>query len=135
VAAVYDFDYLSKQARCRDLVDALMFFGSERRERVDPDDIRSLTQPFVPNSTWSSWCIEGYQQVTRLSALEWEALPWLMRSQWLQMRLRGSRKVSLEQKLSFVSNNFFELIDWLDHQAVDFFADLQSQSRENPQRI
>ncbi len=47
VAAVYDFDYLSQQARCRDLVDALMFFAAGRRRRLDPDDIRSLTQPFV----------------------------------------------------------------------------------------
>ena len=126
VAAVYDFDYLSPQARCRDLVDALMFFAASRRHRADPDDIRSLTQPFALNSEWSSLLLGGYQQVSKLSELEWSALPWLMRSQWLQIRLRGSRKVRREEKLAFVYNQFFEMIEWLDHEAHDFFGGLRS---------
>jgi len=126
VAAVYDFDYLGQQARCRDLVDALMFFAANRRQRLDSDDIRSLTQPFVPNPEWSSWLLNGYQRVSRLTDLEWSALPWLMRSQWLQIRLRGSRKVRQEEKLAFVLQGFFEVIHWLDHEADDFFGDLRS---------
>ncbi len=128
VAAVYDFDYLNEQARCRDLVDALMFFGSERALPLDVDNIRSLTQPFRPNAQWAAWLLEGYQLVSRLSELEWEALPWLMRSQWLQIRLRGSRKVPREEKLGFVLNGFFEVIDWLDHEVTAFFRALQSHS-------
>ena len=126
VAAMYDFDYLSQQARCRDLVDALMFFAASRRHRVNPDDIRSLTQPFVPNPEWSLWLLAGYQQVSRLSDLEWSALPWLIRSQWLQIRLRGSRKVRREEKMSFVMDGFFQVIDWLDLEAAGFFGGLRS---------
>jgi homoserine kinase type II len=127
VAAVYDFDYLSQQARCRDLVDALMFFAASRRQRVDPNDIRSLTQPFIFNSEWSSLLLNGYQRVSRLSELEWSALPWLIRSQWLQIRLRGSRKVRSEEKLAFVLDRFFEVTDWLDHEAPDFFGELRTE--------
>jgi Ser/Thr protein kinase RdoA (MazF antagonist) len=133
VAAVYDFDYLSEQARCRDLVDALMFFAASRREPLNPDDIRSLTQPFVLNPEWCSWLLGGYQQVSKLSELEWSAFPWLIRSQWLQIRLRGSRKVPPEEKLAFVLDDFFPLINWLDHEAADFFGRLRSrQASEMP---
>jgi Ser/Thr protein kinase RdoA (MazF antagonist) len=125
VAAVYDFDYLSAQARCRDVVDALMFFAANRRQPLNPDDIRSLTQPFVLNLEWCSWLLDGYQQVCRLTDLEWIALPWLVRSQWLQIRLRGSRKVPPEEKLSFVLDGFFDLIVWLEHEAADFFGRLR----------
>lgn len=127
VAAVYDFDYLNPQARCRDLVDALMFFAASRPSRVDPDDIRSLTQPFVLNSEWCSWLLGGYQAVSKLSELESAALPWLIRSQWLQIRLRGSRKVQPEERMDFVKSGFFEMIDWLDHEAAGFFGTLRSR--------
>ena len=132
VAAVCDFDYLSQQARCRDLVDALMLFAADRSHQLDPDDIRSLTQPFVPNPEWSSWLLGGYQQVSRLTELEWSALPWLMRSQWLQIRLRGSRKVRPEKRMAFVMDKFFEMTDWLDHEAADFFGGLRSTSQDCP---
>jgi Ser/Thr protein kinase RdoA (MazF antagonist) len=128
VAAVYDFDYLSPQARCRDLVDALMFFAAERRQAVNPDDIRSLTQPFALNLEWSSWLLDGYQQVSQVTDLEWAALLWLMRSQWLQIRLRGSRKVPREEKLAFVLDGCFELIGWLNYEAEAFFGALRSRA-------
>jgi Ser/Thr protein kinase RdoA (MazF antagonist) len=125
VTALYDFDYLSPQARCRDLVDALMFFASDRRQSINADDIRSLTQPFVPNLQWALWLLGGYQQVSRLTDLEWVAFPLLMRSQWLQIRLRGSRKVHPDEKLAFVMDGFSEVISWLDHEAGNFFAALR----------
>ena len=125
VAAVYDFDYLNLQARCRDLVDALMFFAACRRQPLNPDDIRSLTQPFVLSPEWSSWLLSGYERANRLTDLEWCALPWLMRSQWLQIRLRGSRKVQREDRFGFVMEGFWTVIDWLDHEAGEFLSPLR----------
>jgi Ser/Thr protein kinase RdoA (MazF antagonist) len=126
VAAIYDFDYLSLQARCRDLVDALMFFAARRRAPLNPDDIRSLTQPFTLDPEWSSWLLKSYEEVSRLTDLEWSALPWLIRSQWLQIRLRGSRKVRREEKLAFVTDRFSEIIEWLNRHAADFFNHLRA---------
>jgi len=48
-----------------------------------------------------------------------------MRSQWLQIRLRGSRKVPRQEKLAFVTDSFFELIAWLDHETEHFFGALR----------
>ncbi len=133
IAAVYDFDYLSPQARCRDLVDALMFFAATRRDPVNPDDIRSLTRPFVLNRKWSSWLLGAYQQITPLTDLEWTAIPLLLRSQWLQIRLRGSRKVRQDEKLGFVLHRFIEFIGWLDNEAETFFDAVRLRGEGHPQ--
>lgn len=126
VAAVYDFDYLNPQARCRDLVDALMFFAATRRHRLDTDNIRSLTQTFALKLEWSSWLLGGYQQISQLTDFEWSAFPWLIRSQWLQIRLRGSRKAEREERMHFVMDRFLDIIEWVDHEATDFFGVLRS---------
>jgi Ser/Thr protein kinase RdoA (MazF antagonist) len=118
VAALYDFDYLNVQARARDVSDAVMFFASRRDRPLDADDIRSLTQPLVPDAERCRQLLAGYQSATPLTEEEWQALPWLMRSRWIQMRLRGSRKVPEAEKVPFVLDRFFELPEWLDKRKV-----------------
>ena len=58
---------------------------------------------------------------------EWEAAPRILRSQWCQIRLRGSRKVPDDRKLRLVLDRFFEVIDWLDDEAGEFFQRLSHQ--------
>lgn len=125
VAALYDFDYLALQARSRDLVDALMFFASVRSAPFDPDDIRSLTQAFVPDFAASQALLGGYQSVSRLADDEWRALPLLMRSRWIQMRLRGSRKVPSSEQPDFVLHEFSAVVDWIRDSGPTFFARLR----------
>jgi Ser/Thr protein kinase RdoA (MazF antagonist) len=125
VAAVYDFDYLSVQARARDVSDAIMFFASRREGTTDYNDIRSLTRPLEPDLRLCQSLLEGYCGVAPLESDEWEALPQLIRSRWLQIRLRGARKVPQNEKLRFVLDEFFVVIDWLDREADDFFEELR----------
>lgn len=125
VAALYDFDYLAVQARVRDLVDALMFFASERSAPFDPDDIRSLTQPFVPDFAASQALLEGYQSVSLLTDDEWRVLPLLIRSRWIQMRLRGSRKIPSSERPDFVLRGLSSVLDWIHDSGPTFFARLR----------
>ena len=125
VSAVYDFDYLSLQARTRDVCDAVMFFASRRNSIIDPDDIHSLTQPFEPDFERTLILLKGYQDIVKLTEIEIQTLPLLIRSVWIQIRLRGSRKVRQGEKVSFVLDGFFEPIDWLDHHAEVFFEQLR----------
>ena len=124
VAAVYDFDYLSVEARLRDLCDALMFFAGIRDQPADPDDIASLVQPYRLDPERPRILLGGYRDVSPLVPEEWEAAPWILRSQWCQIRLRGSRKAPEDRKVRFVLDRFFEVIDWLDHEAGEFFERL-----------
>jgi len=106
--------YANVQARARDLTDGLMFFASRRDGPVHPEQIRSLTQSMTPDADRCRRLIEGYQSGVGLTDLEWEALPLLIRSRWVQMRLRGARKVPDEDKVDFVLEEFFGVIDWPD---------------------
>jgi len=126
VAAVYDFDYLSVQARARDVCDGLLMFASRRATPLNADEIRSLTQVFEPDPGRCGELLLAYQRHNRLTGREWRALPWLMRSRWIQMRLRGSRKVPSDQKVSYVLDRFFDVIDWLDRSGPAFFDELRA---------
>lgn len=128
VAALYDFDYLSVQARARDLVDALMFFTSDRDSPFETDDIHSLTQSFTPNFIATQALLEGYQSINPLTDREWQAIPLLIRSRWVQMRLRGSRKVPESEQLDFVLTGFFMMTDWLQGAGLHFFEQLRENS-------
>ena len=124
VSALYDFDYLSRQARARDLCDGLMFFAAKRPMALNAHDIESLTQVFQLEFDGARALLEGYQENISLTKHEGKALPLFIRSRWLQMRLRGSRKVEENRKIEFVVNCFFDVIRWLDKEANDFFAAL-----------
>jgi len=132
ISAVFDFDYMSLQARARDVGDGLMFFASRRIKGMNPDEIVSLTQAFKIDFEWAKEFLRGYQKKIALTHEEWRALPWLIRSRWLQIRLRGSRKVPTEQKVDYILNRCFEVTDWLDQEADSFFSDLKhSLSQES----
>lgn len=130
VAAVYDFDYLGVQAQVRDVSDALMFFASRRDAPLEPNRIRSLTQPFTPDPAWCRRLLQSYTSRRPLVEREWQGLPWLVRSRWLQMRLRGSRKVPAEEKVSFVLHQFFDVVAWLDREGPRFFERLRDDLGE-----
>ena len=128
VAALYDFDYLGVQARARDVSDALISFASRRGDVFDPNVMQSLAQPFVPDLSLCRSLLNGYQNESLLTGAEWRTLPLLVRSRWIQMRLRGARKVPADQRIRFVLHRFFEVIDWLDCQADAFMKRLDNGS-------
>jgi Ser/Thr protein kinase RdoA (MazF antagonist) len=132
VSAVYDFDYLSLQARVRDLCDAIMFFAADRPRPVDPGDIYSLTAPYRLDADQAAVLLGGYADFSPLVECEWEAIPWVLRSQWCQIRLRGGRKVREEDRLDFVLHRFFEQIDWLNDSAPQLIATARERAQKGP---
>ncbi len=48
-----------------------------------------------------------------------------MRSQWCQIRLRGSRKVPPQEAAAFAGDDFLGVIEWLDDSATNFFDELR----------
>jgi Ser/Thr protein kinase RdoA (MazF antagonist) len=105
-----------------------MFFASDRASPFETDDIRDLTQPFTPNLVSAQNLLTGYQSITPLTDSEWQALPLILRSRWIQMRLRGSRKVPESEQLDFVLTDFFVVTDWLNEAGRNFFTQLRNDS-------
>jgi Ser/Thr protein kinase RdoA (MazF antagonist) len=120
VSAVYDFDYLSIQARVRDISDAIIFFASNRDSAIIADDIHSLTASFKLNLERSLILLHGYHNINPLKEAEIQVLPEFMKSRWCQIRLRGSRKVEKSKKIDFVLNDFFEMIEHLNSAGPKF---------------
>ncbi len=123
VSAVYDFDYLSRQARIRDLSDAIIFFAADRTPLV-ADDIFSLTAAFKLNLERSLTLLRGYHKINPLKIEEIQILPLFMKSRWCQIRLRGSRKVGKAKKVGFVLNDFFEMIAYFDSIGSKYAEDI-----------
>ena len=112
VSAVLDYDYAVRGATLRDLGDALMFFATRHRHPFDPDDIRSLTQPWLIDTDRTVSFLSGYKSVRPIPP-HWPILSSLMLSRWIQIRLRGSRKVPPDKKLAFVLDGFWEPVHLL----------------------
>ena len=78
-----------------------------QRPEIPVVDIRSLTQPFVPDLERALIFLHACEQTRPRFDSEWAALPLPMRSRGIQMRLRGSRKVRDSEKVRFVLDLFF----------------------------
>ncbi|HEY3398830.1 MAG TPA: phosphotransferase [Armatimonadota bacterium] len=102
VAGVFDFDWCSRQARLKDVVDGLMFFAS-RREPTGGGDLAALTAVPLPDAERTATFLAAYEALAPLTAEERLCLPDLWRERWLYVRLDAmSRKLPRALKLRFL---------------------------------
>jgi Ser/Thr protein kinase RdoA (MazF antagonist) len=125
LCAAYDFDYLSRQPRCRDLIDGMMFFAAHRDSPMDATSIRSITQPMTPLLDECAAWLSAYGSMEPIADKEWDAFPAFIRARWVQIRLRGARKLPESERIDFVLDRFDEPLRWLDREAPRFFAALK----------
>jgi Ser/Thr protein kinase RdoA (MazF antagonist) len=129
VSSVYDFDYMSVQARVRDICDCMAFFTSTRERDFDVNDIYSLTQAFTFDYNLSVVFLNEYSKVIPLAEIEFAALPLILRSLWLNMRLRGCRKVVDDKKIEFVLDDFWRMLDWIENESPAMINELRASVR------
>lgn len=113
VAGLFDWDWANRQAKIRDVSDGLLFFAFRRSTPMDPDDIYSLTQTWTADRDRSRIFLTAYREHEEITEVEWEALPWLLRSRWIQIRVRGMRKVPEEERWSFLIRDILAPLRWL----------------------
>ena len=124
LVALLDFDWANRRERIRDIGDCLIFFCAERVEAIDPGDIWSLTQGFRIDLRRAAILISAYCEIDGIVASEVAALPTVLSLRWLQMRIRGGRKVSEARRLEFLDRG--DLMEVLDAIAE---IDLEGLSR------
>jgi len=107
VVAIFDLDWAHRGASLRDIADGLMFFCATRPGSLDPDDIRSLDQPWILDPERCRCFTRGYT-LERPLPEGTEHLGQIMLSRWLQCRIRGSRKVEPGQRISFATTGIEE---------------------------
>lgn len=112
LVGVFDFDWANRQERLRDVGDAILFFAARQRS-FDPDDIWSLTQASVVEGPPVATLLGAYESVSPLTSGEKEALPDVMAARWMQVRIRGMRKVAPQQRIRFLDR--CDLLAVADH--------------------
>ncbi len=119
LVALLDFDWANRRERIRDISDCLIFFCSERVERINPDDIWSLTQGFKIDQHRALILISAYRELNEILGAELLELPTVLSLRWLQMRIRGGRKVDEKRRSMFLDRgNLFRVMD--DFAELDF---------------
>lgn len=114
VKGIFDLDWASPGARCRDVADGLYFFAARPR-RIDAADIWSLTDAAQFDPDRCLIFLRAYQEIAPLSAAELDALPLAFAGRWLSIRLEGMAKVSAAQRFLFFSRDIEAPLQWLDH--------------------
>jgi len=130
VGGIFDFDWVSRQARVIDVGEALLFFAFRRRNDIDPGSIWSLVQSWEPDVGMAETFLTAYQTVAPLTAEECQALPLFMRETWLGVRIRAMRKVRPEERLAILTEGAMEPLTWLEDNTV-LISQLASDTRPN----
>ena len=102
LAGLFDFDWANRQERIRDVSDGIMFFAGRRESNIKADNIWSLTSSFNCDPEATEAFLDAYDSVCQLGAAEKNALPFVMAARWLQVRIRGMRKVPTKDRISFL---------------------------------
>ena len=123
VAAFIDLDYANREAILRDIGDAFVSLAADHGSVYNPDDIWSLTQSWTLNRARMLTFLEGYREV-RLLPSQPHCLALLMLSRWIQVRLRGSRKVDDHQKIELVFKDFWKPVRYLKERFPAFLDDV-----------
>jgi len=101
VAGLFDFDWANRRERIRDVGDCILFFAGRRDNGLEPGDIWSLTQGIRLDADRVAQVLAGYGP-GELAAEELQYLPAVMAARWLQVRIRGMRKVPQRRRYRFL---------------------------------
>jgi Ser/Thr protein kinase RdoA (MazF antagonist) len=116
VSGLFDFDRSSLQARLRDVVDGVIFFGSKRKSPIDDRDIMSLTQGFRPDPASLHVFLQSYQDevLIPLTSDEIKLLPDFIAARFLGMRLDGMAKLPEQMRHTMLDQDIEEPLGWLN---------------------
>ena len=113
VAAIFDFDWTSRQTRLDDVARGIVFLAFPRREPLIDGDIRSLVAAWQGDAGKAERFVRAVGEVFPLTAEEWELLPFFVRETWFGARIRAMRKVPDGQKLDLLTHELSSTLDWL----------------------
>ena len=113
VAGIFDLDWAYPGARCRDVADALYFFGSQPRQ-VDPSDIWSLTAAAEFDPDRCRAFLDAYGRVSPLQPAEIKAIPLAFAGRWFSIRLEGMAKVAVADRFCFFARDIEGPLTQLD---------------------
>ena len=120
VVGVFDFDWAWREARVRDVAEAVLFFGARRSAPTDTASIWSLTAAPRFDLDPMLDVARAYDAKSPLTPEERRALPLAMLARWVSMRTEGIMKVPPDHRAEFLLMSFEEPFKWRDAEGEAF---------------
>ena len=115
LVGLFDWDWANYRMRITDICDAICFFAHGiGAAPIDWDDIRQMTSGPRLDERMARALLEAYDSVSVITLQERELLNDFFAARWLQERIRGMRKVPVEQRLDFLDRgDLFDVLERL----------------------
>lgn len=115
ICGIFDFDWISRQPRIRDVVDGMIYFAS-MREDISGGDIFSLAKGYILNKRGIRIFIEAYNKAVRnkLNDDELRYIPDFMRFRLIYSRIQALPKIRSEQRVGMLTDGVTQMLDWID---------------------
>lgn len=120
LVGLFDWDWANRQMRITDICDAIFFFARRSPSEFSGLDIWLLTCSFRTDGAQASVFLDAYEALSPLTSTERELLSEFLAARWLQERIRGMRKVPVEQRLGFLDRggDLFGVLEHLKNFAI-----------------
>lgn len=116
ICALYDFDWISRQPRLRDIADLIVYFAALRREPLDGGSIYSLNQGCTFDIVRAEAALQAYagKAVMPLTVEEAAALPDFMTARLLHSRVQALAKVPAERAIQVLVGAIEPALIWIE---------------------
>jgi homoserine kinase type II len=129
VSAFLDLAYADCGAALRDVADASMSFCALHAGPYDPGQIESLAQPWRVDVERLVTFLRGYAAVRAIPDSPGALSP-LMTSRWIQVLLRGSRKVAAARRMGFIFDSVWDQLDYISGEYATAVGQAWARNRE-----
>jgi homoserine kinase type II len=113
ICGLFDFDWVSRQPRIKDIVDGIIYFSSKRNENIKGDNIFSLTSGYTINIQRIKIFIDAYYKSVNLplSPQEINCIPYLIRARLIHSRVQALPKIPENQVIKMLTYGMKEILN------------------------
>jgi Ser/Thr protein kinase RdoA (MazF antagonist) len=116
ICGLFDFDWISRQPRIRDVADGIIFFSSKRKENIRGNDIFSLTSGYVMDMERARIFIKAYEKNVNipLTSEENQYLLYFILARLIHSRVQALQKIPLNRSVEMLTLGMEVILKWVN---------------------
>ncbi|NLC68537.1 MAG: phosphotransferase [Clostridiaceae bacterium] len=117
ICGLFDFDWVSRQPRIRDIVDGIIYFSSKRDENIKGDNIFSLTSGYIMDLRRIKIFFDAYNKSVNLtlSPQEINCIPYLICARLIHSRVQALPKIPEKKAVKMLTYGMEEILNWVNN--------------------
>jgi Ser/Thr protein kinase RdoA (MazF antagonist) len=117
ICGLFDFDWISRQPRIRDVADGIIYFSSRRNENIIGDNIFSLTSGYSMDLNRIRIFLHDYNESVNfpLTPEEKKCIPYLICARLIHSRVQALSKIPEEQDVKMLTYGMEEILNWVNN--------------------